>query len=31
MTTSQNYYVRMFDGSTPPNYSRFATLLHVDY
>jgi hypothetical protein len=31
LATSQNYFLRMFDGSTPPNYSRFATLLHVDY
>ena len=31
LATSQDYFLRMFDGSTPPNYSRFATLLHVDY
>jgi hypothetical protein len=31
LATSQDYFLRMFDGSTPPNYSRFAILLHVDY
>ena len=31
LATSQDCFVRMFDGATPPNYSRFATLLHVDY
>jgi hypothetical protein len=31
MATSQDYFLRMFDGSMPPNYSRFATLLHADY
>ncbi len=27
----QSYFLRMYDGSTPPKYSRFATLLHVNY
>ncbi len=31
LATSQDCFVRMFDGSTPANYSRFATLLHLDY
>ena len=31
LATSQDCFVRMFDGAAPPNYSRFATLLHVDY
>jgi hypothetical protein len=26
----QDYYLRMYDGATPPNYSGRATLLHVD-
>ncbi|MGA2992591.1 MAG: hypothetical protein ABSD88_19150, partial [Candidatus Korobacteraceae bacterium] len=27
----QSYFLRMYDGGTPPKYSRFATLLHVNY
>jgi len=27
----QDYYLRQFDGSTPPRYSRFSAALHVDY
>jgi hypothetical protein len=27
----QNYYVRQFDASTPPRYSRNTTILHIDY
>ncbi len=27
----QGYYLRQFDGSTPPKYSRYSMLLHVDY
>jgi hypothetical protein len=27
----QDYYVRQFDASSPPKYSRFSTLLHIDY
>jgi len=26
-----DYYLRAFDGSTPRRYSRFTTVLHVDY
>ncbi|HWR34722.1 MAG TPA: hypothetical protein VN622_02490 [Clostridia bacterium] len=27
----QEYYLRLFDGSTPRRYSRYSTVLHVDY
>lgn len=27
----QDYYLRQYDGSTPPKYSRFSAALHVDY
>ena len=27
----QDYYLRQFDGSTPPKYSRYSAALHVDY
>ena len=27
----QDYYLRQYDGSTPPKYSRFSMLLHIDY
>ena len=29
-SATQDYYLRMYDGATPPNYSRYSTLLHVD-
>jgi hypothetical protein len=28
---SQTWYVRAYDNSAPPRYSRFTTVLHVDY
>jgi hypothetical protein len=28
---SQSYYLRQYDGSSPAKYSRYSTLLHVDY
>ena len=28
---SQTYFLRLYDGSTPPRYSRYAAALHVDY
>jgi hypothetical protein len=28
---SQTYFLRSYDGSTPPKYSRYSTALHVDY
>lgn len=27
----QDYFLRQFDGSTPPKYSRYSTALHIDY
>ena len=27
----QDYFLRQFDGSTPPKYSRFSAALHIDY
>lgn len=27
----QTYFLRSYDGSTPPKYSRYSTALHVDY
>jgi hypothetical protein len=28
---TQNYFLRLYDSSTPPRYSRYAAALHVDY
>jgi len=28
---AQNYFLRSYDGSVPPKYSRFSAALHVDY
>ncbi len=28
---TQNYFLRLYDGSNPPKYSRYAAALHVDY
>ncbi len=27
----QDYYLRQYDASTPPKYSRYSMLLHIDY
>ena len=27
----QDYYLRQYDASNPPKYSRFSMLLHIDY
>ena len=27
----QDYYLRQYDASSPPKYSRYSTALHVDY
>lgn len=27
----QNYFLRQFDGSVPPKYSRQSAALHIDY
>ncbi len=31
LAKTQDYYLRQFDGSTPPNYSRYSAALHLDY
>ncbi|MGA8539277.1 MAG: hypothetical protein WB566_07235 [Terriglobales bacterium] len=28
---SQTYFLKSYDGSGPPKYSRYSTALHVDY
>ena len=28
---TQNYFLRFYDGSSPPRYSRYTAALHVDY
>ena len=27
----QDYFLRLFDASAPPNYSQHSALLHIDY
>jgi len=31
MARAQNYFLRLYDTSSPPRYSRYAAALHVDY
>ena len=31
LARTQNYFLRLYDSSTPPQYSRDAAVLHVDY
>jgi hypothetical protein len=31
LATVQNYFLRQFDNSTPPKYSRYTTALHLKY
>jgi hypothetical protein len=31
LSNTQTYYVRQYDGGTPPKYSRYSTALHIDY
>jgi hypothetical protein len=31
LAKAQDYFLRQFDASVPPKYSRFSTALHVDY
>ncbi len=31
LTRAQNYFLRLYDSSSPPRYSRYAAALHVDY
>ena len=28
---TQNYFLRLYDNSSPPRYSRYTAALHVDY
>jgi hypothetical protein len=28
---TQNYFLRLYDGSSPPRYSRYSAALHIDY
>lgn len=28
---TQNYFLRLYDASSPPRYSRYTAALHVDY
>ena len=27
----QTYFVRLYDNATPPSYSAFSTVIHIDY
>jgi hypothetical protein len=31
LAETQNYFLRLYDNSSPPRYSRYAAALHVDY
>ncbi len=31
LARTQNYFLRLYDNSTPPRYSRYSAALHVDY
>jgi hypothetical protein len=31
LAQTQNYFLRLYDGSSPPKYSRYSAALHVDY
>jgi hypothetical protein len=31
LARTQNYFLRLYDGSSPPRYSRYTAALHVDY
>jgi hypothetical protein len=30
VTANDRFYIRMYDGSTPPNYSEFSTALFIN-
>ncbi len=30
MTANDRFYIRMYDGSTPPNYSEWSTALFIN-
>jgi|SRR5271156_6034867 len=31
LAQTQNYFLRLYDSSSPPKYSRYSAALHVDY
>ncbi len=31
LAATQTYFLRLYDGSSPPKYSRYSAALHVDY
>jgi hypothetical protein len=31
LARTQNYFLRLYDGSSPPKYSRYSAALHIDY
>jgi hypothetical protein len=31
LAATQNYFLRLYDSSSPPKYSRYSAALHVDY
>jgi hypothetical protein len=31
LATTQDYFLRLYDSSSPPKYSRYSAALHVDY
>jgi hypothetical protein len=31
LAATQNYFLRLYDNSSPPKYSRYSAALHVDY
>jgi hypothetical protein len=31
LARTQSYFLRLYDGSSPPKYSRYSAALHVDY
>lgn len=31
LARTQNYFLRMYDSSSPPRYSRYSAALHLDY
>jgi hypothetical protein len=31
LARTQNYFLRLYDGSSPPRYSRYSAALHIDY
>jgi hypothetical protein len=31
LATTQDYFLRLYDNSSPPKYSRYSAALHIDY